>query len=117
MDPGITTLLVEVDSDLAGYAQMRSGVAPECVTGESPVELWWFYIAEPWQRRGVAQALMQRVELEAYRRGARTVWLGVWEGNARAKAFYQKSGFSDAGAHVFMVGTDAQTDRILVRPL
>ncbi|HUR19925.1 MAG TPA: GNAT family N-acetyltransferase [Vicinamibacterales bacterium] len=116
-DPDVTTLLVEVDGHLAGYAQVRSGVVPECVTGESPVELWRFYIARPWQGRGVAQALMQSVELEAHRRGGRTLWLGVWERNARAKAFYQKSGFTDAGSHVFMVGTDAQTDRILVRPL
>ena len=116
-DPDITTLLIEVDGHLAGYAQVRSGVAPECVTGESPVELWRFYVAQPWQGRGVAQALMHRVELEAHRRGGRTLWLGVWERNARAKAFYQKSGFSDAGSHVFMVGTDAQTDRIMVRSL
>lgn len=116
-DPDITTLLVEADGHLAGYAQLRSGVAPECVTGEWPIELWRFYIAQPWHGRGLAQALMQRVELEACRRGARTLWLGVWERNARAKAFYQKSGFSDVGSHTFMVGTDAQTDRILVRSL
>jgi hypothetical protein len=41
----------------------------------------------------------------------------VWERNERAKAFYQKSGFSDVGSHVYMVGTDAQTDRILSRAL
>jgi len=117
VDPDITTLLVEVDGQLAGYAQLRSGVAPECVTGESPVELWRFYVARPWHGRGVAQALMRRVQLEAYRRGGRTLWLGVWERNARAKAFYHKSGLIDVGSHVFMVGTDAQTDRILVRPL
>ena len=50
-------------------------------------------------------------------RGGRTLWLGVWERNARAKAFYGKNGFVDVGSHVFMVGTDAQTDRILVRQL
>ncbi len=116
-DPDITTLLAEVDQRLAGYAQLRPGVAPACVTGASPVELWRFYIAQPWHGRGVAQALMQRVELEASRCGARTLWLGVWERNARAKAFYQKSGFVDAGSHMFMVGKDAQTDRILVRIL
>ncbi len=114
-DPDITTLLVQADGHLAGYAQVRSGVTPACVTGESPVELWRFYIAQPWHGRGLAQTLMQRVELEAHRRGARTLWLGVWERNGRAKAFYQKSGFSDAGSHVYMVGTDEQTDRILVR--
>ena len=117
VDPDIATLLVEVDGQVAGYAQLRSGAPPACVTGEEPVELWRFYIAQPWQGRGVARALMQRVESEAYRRGGRTLWLGVWERNERAKAFYHKNGFMDVGSHVFMVGTDAQTDRILVRPL
>lgn len=114
-DPHITTLVVEADGQLAGYAQLRSGGAPECVTGESPLELWRFYVARAWHGRGIAQALMRRVELEASRRGGRTLWLGVWERNARAIAFYGKAGFRDVGSHVFMVGTDAQTDRIMVR--
>lgn len=117
VDPHIATLLVEVDDQLAGYAQLRSGVTPACVTGEKPIELWRFYIAGPWQGRGLAQALMRKVESEAYRRGGRTLWLGVWERNERAKAFYYKNGFLDVGSHVFMVGTDAQTDCILIRQL
>ncbi len=117
VDPDIATLLVEVDGELAGYAQLRSGVAPTCVTGQAPIELWRFYIAQPWHGRGVAQALMRRVESEAYQRGGRTLWLGVWERNDRAKAFYHKTGFLTVGSHVFTVGTDAQTDHILVRPL
>lgn len=116
-DPDITTLLVEVDGELAGYAQLRSGVPPACVTGEKPIELWRFYIAQPWQGRGIAQTLMRKAESEAYARGGRTLWLGVWERNERAKAFYAKNGFIEVGSHVFMVGTDAQTDRILVRPI
>jgi ribosomal protein S18 acetylase RimI-like enzyme len=116
-DPEIATLLVEIDGQLAGYAQLRSGVPPTCVTGEEPVELWRFYVAQPWQGRGVAQALMREVERYAYLRGGRTLWLGVWERNERAKAFYHKNGFLDVGSHVFMVGTDAQTDRIFVRSL
>ena len=116
-DPSITTLLVDVDGHLVGYAQLRSGSTPECVTGASPLELWRFYIALPWHGRGVARALMDRVEVEACQRGARTLWLGVWEHNERAKAFYRKCGFADVGAHVFMVGKDAQTDRIWMRPV
>lgn len=117
VNPGIATLLVEVDGQLAGYAQVRSGIAPDCITGESPIELWRFYIAQPWHGRGVAQELMRRVKSEAYQLGGRTLWLGVWERNERAKAFYGKSGFVDAGSQVFMVGTDPQTDRIMARPL
>jgi GNAT superfamily N-acetyltransferase len=117
IDPDITTLLAEVDGQLAGYAQLRPGEVPECVAGESPIELWRFYVAQSWHGRGVAHALMRQVDIEAARRSARTMWLGVWEHNARAKAFYGKNGFVDVGSHVFMVGTDAQTDRIMVRQL
>lgn len=117
VDEDIATLLVEVDGQLAGYAQLRTGAAPACVTGDAPVELWRFYIAQPWHGLGVAQALMRRAEAEAYGRGGRTLWLGVWERNERAKAFYRKCGFMDVGSHVFMLGTDAQTDRILVQRL
>ena len=117
VDPKIATLLAEADGQLAGYAQLRSGPAPGCVTGASLLELWRFYIAQPWHGRGVAQALMDRVEVEANRRGARTLWLGVWERNERAQAFYRKCGFADVGSQVFMVGADPQTDRIMVRPV
>lgn len=39
------------------------------------------------------------------------------ERNERAKAFYRKCGFADVGSQVFVLGTDAQTDRIMVRSL
>ena len=117
LDPAIATLLAEVDGQLAGYAQLREGTAPACVTGAAPIELWRFYVAQRWHGLGVAQALMRSVELEAHRRGGRTLWLGVWERNGRARAFYEKTGFADVGSQVFVVGTDPQTDRILVRPV
>lgn len=117
LDPGISTLLVEINGQLAGYAQLRSGPVPTCVAGEAPIELWRFYVDRAWHGRGVAHALMRRVEFEAHRRGGRTLWLGVWERNARARAFYEKAGFKDVGSHVFMVGTDPQTDRIVVRSI
>ena len=45
------------------------------------------------------------------------MWLGVWERNPRAIAFYLKAGFVQVGSHVFMVGSDRQTDWVLVSPL
>jgi GNAT superfamily N-acetyltransferase len=117
VDPDIVTLLVDADSRLVGYAQLRRGPAPACVLGDAPIELWRFYLDREWHGRGLAQTLMQRVDEEADRAQARTLWLGVWERNERAKAFYRKGHFVDVGSHVFMVGSDAQTDRILVRPV
>ena len=49
--------------------------------------------------------------------GGRDFWLGVWERNPRAIAFYGKSGFIEVGSHVFMDGSDAQRDLVLVSPL
>ncbi len=116
-DANIVTLLAQRGEELAGYAQLRFGPAPTCVEGNAPIELWRFYVAQRWHGQGIAQALMCRVDEDADRVGTRTLWLGVWERNERAKAFYRKGGFVDVGAHVFMVGTDAQTDRIMARPV
>ena len=59
-----------------------------------------------------------RCPVEAARaRGAKTLWLGVWERNLRALAFYGKYGFSRVGEHAFVLGSDAQTDWLLARPL
>jgi len=116
-DPTMATLLAELDGQVAGYAQLRSRRPPDCVEGPAPFELWRFYVDRPWQGRGVAQALMAEVRAEAVRRGARTLWLCVWERNERAKAFYRRCGFLDVGSQPFILGTDQQTDRVLATAL
>lgn len=116
-DRDITTLLVEADGLAIAYAQVRNDHVPECVTGASPVELWRFYVDQGWHGRGIAQSLMDRVKQAARERGAKTLWLGVWERNDRARAFYAKCGFTDAGEHIFLFGTDPQTDRVMVTTL
>jgi RimJ/RimL family protein N-acetyltransferase len=44
------------------------------------------------------------------------VWLGVWERNPRAIAFYKKFGFLEVGVHVFPLGFDPQRDIVMSRP-
>ena len=41
------------------------------------------------------------------------LWLGVWEHNTKALAFYQRFGFYRIGSHSFFVGQDEQTDFLL----
>lgn len=116
-DPDITTLIVEADGRAIAYAQVRTGQVPVCVTGAEPIELWRLYVDRGWHGRGVAQQLMDRVKAEARGRGAKTLWLGVWERNDRARAFYAKCGFVDVGEHIFLFGTDPQTDRVMATSL
>lgn len=114
-DPNTTTLIGELDATLAAFAQVRRSAAPRCVEGPSPVELHRFYVDRPFHGRGIAQALMRSVEDVARELGGRTLWLGVWERNPRAIAFYTKCGFVDVGEHAFLFGTDEQTDRVMAR--
>jgi GNAT superfamily N-acetyltransferase len=116
-DRDMTTLLVEEGGVAIAYAQVRADHVPACVTGPKPIELWRFYLDRSWHGRGVAQQLMDRVKAVARERGAKTLWLGVWEKNDRARAFYAKCGFADAGEHIFLFGTDPQTDRVMVTSL
>ena len=113
-DPDCLTLLIDADGELAGYAQVRRHPPPPFVTGPAPVELARFYVDRPWHGHGLAQRLMAAVAEAAAELGGQTLWLGVWERNPRAIAFYAKSGFSDTGSTKFCVGPDRQTDRVLV---
>jgi len=102
---------------LAGFAQLRAACAPACVPTHKPIELKRFYVDRPWQGRGLARELMAEVERVAQRHGARELWLGVWERNERAQAFYRKCGFEKVGTQIFVVGDDPQTDHVMLRTL
>lgn len=115
--PGRVTLLGEDDGELVGYAQLRWGPAPAGVAGRAPGEIQRLYVAVERHGRGVAQALMQAC-LETLRaRGSDVAWLGVWEHNPRAIAFYRKVGFVEVGEHVFVLGNDPQRDIVMARSL
>ena len=115
-DPTITTLVAaKPTGELVAYTQLRADPPPACVAGAQPVELWRFYVERTHHGQGVAQALMAAVLDHARARGAATLWLGVWTRNQRAQAFYRKAGFEDVGTHMYVLGTDRQTDRVFVR--
>lgn len=48
---------------------------------------------------------------------AEKLWLGVWEHNQKAIAFYQKWGFVKTGVHNFQLGNDLQHDWLMEKDL
>lgn len=116
-DSAMITLVADEGGTIVAYAQLRQGPIPACVTGPAPIEIQRFYVADKWKGRGLAQRLMAQAFDEARATGAATIWLGVWERNPRAIAFYGKFGYTDVGAHTFVLGSDRQTDRILSKSL
>lgn len=116
-DPKRLTLLGEDDGRLVGYAQLRWEGAPECVAAQAPGEIQRLYVDAAWHGKGVAQQLMHACIAEMQARGSDVAWLGVWERNPRAIAFYGKLGFVEVGDHVFAVGDDPQRDIVMARPV
>lgn len=116
-DPSVATLLAVAGSELLAYAQVRRGPAPPCVTAPDAVELHRFYVDRTAHGTGLAARLMQAARQAAVDFGAGHLWLGVWERNPRAIAFYGKCGFVDVGSTIYCVGPDEQTDRVLLATL
>jgi ribosomal protein S18 acetylase RimI-like enzyme len=112
-DPELITLLAEIGDQAVAYAQLQFGPAPAFVSGEAPAEIKRFYVDHGWHGKGISQALMNECARIFRERGAKTIWLGVWESNRRAIAFYQKLGFRKVGAQPFLLGQDLQSDDVM----
>ena len=117
VDPAYGYLVAEMSGRPVGYALLRTGDVPACVDGPMPVELARFYVESAWQGLGVAQVLMAAGLVEVERMGGRTLWLGVWERNARAIRFYEKQGLISVGTQTFRLGHDIQVDHVMARPI
>ncbi|MEK6283110.1 MAG: GNAT family N-acetyltransferase [Acidobacteriota bacterium] len=116
-DPHCLFHIAETDGVALGYAMLRSGDVADGVTGVKPIELVRLYVSQQNLGSGMGAALMQASISEAKQRGYQTLWLGVWEHNTRARAFYRKWNFHDVGTHVFHLGDDPQTDILMQRSI
>jgi diamine N-acetyltransferase len=116
-DPNEITLLAFADDALIAFAQVRRKVPPACVTQAQAIEVHRFYVDRRVHGKGVAQALMSAVKSVAKDFDAQHLWLSAWERNPRAVAFYAKMGFEIVGSADFVVGSDVQTDHIMVASL
>jgi GNAT superfamily N-acetyltransferase len=114
-DPSLVILIAEVEGNAVGFAALRMGARQEGITGARPIELKQIYSLKEWIGHGIGATLMQASLDEAQRRGHDSIWLGVWERNPRAIAFYQKWGFVEIGSTVFVVGDDRQRDLLMQR--
>ena len=114
-DPSMVTLLAEAGHRLAGFAQLRWGRTPACVQATAAGEIQRLYVLGDFHGKGIAHTLMDACLQAMASRGSDVAWLGVWERNPKAIAFYRKFGFVEVGEHVFRVGNDPQRDILLAR--
>jgi diamine N-acetyltransferase len=108
-DPDVTALIAELGSATVGLAQWR-------IDGDA-VELERIYVDRACHGTGLGKALLAAVAADATRRGKRSLYLGVWDRNERAIAFYRRQGFVVTGTVDFLLAGAAQTDLLMRREL
>lgn len=96
-----------------GCLKLNFGSAQEEEMGDNMMELARIYVRPECKHHGIGSQLMNFALQQAHDAKVDGVWLGVWEHNEPAKAFYQKNGFKFVGSHTFSVGSDDQTDLLM----
>jgi diamine N-acetyltransferase len=114
---GSVFFLAEQGGDAIGYARIRTSKIPKELESERPIEIERLYADKRYLGKRVGYLLMSECLNYAREHGFDTVWLGVWEHNARAIAFYEKWGFKKFGEQIFKLGNDPQTDQLMMRKL
>ena len=103
--PAFEVLLAEQDGRAAGYA-----LFDEFYNSEIPGRGIWLsdlFVDPDLRGQGLGKRLMAAVASEAVARGCVSLWWGVRNRNAKARAFYETLGVKDDDARILELNEDA----------
>lgn len=99
---------------MVAYCKIGPVKLPTEIGPEPALELHRVYVYRARQGVGVGRILLAWAIDRARRRGAKNLFLGVWESNERAIKLYESRGFEKVGAYKFSVG-ETLDDEIIMR--
>ena len=108
---------VYFNNEVTGYLKVNTNDAQSEEMGDESLEIERIYIRNKFQKHGLGKYLLNKVMEIAVEHKKNKIWLGVWEKNENAIAFYIKKGFVQTGAHSFYMGEDEQLDFIMTKTL
>ena len=108
---------VYFNNEAAGYLKVNINEAQSEKMGDESLEIERIYIKSKFQKHGLGKYLFNKALEIAQELNKKKIWLGVWEKNENAIAFYKKMGFVQTGAHSFYMGDEEQTDFIMTKTL
>ncbi|MGN6817714.1 MAG: GNAT family N-acetyltransferase [Sphingomonas sp.] len=95
-----------------GYSVLTTPDLPAVEIDPADIELRRIYTLSRAHGTGLGPALMAQAIVDARAMGRRRMLLGVYAGNDRARAFYQKQGFVKTGERQYQVGATLCDDVI-----
>ena len=116
-NPSSQFYFVYFNNEVAGYLKVNTDNAQSEEMGDELLEIERIYIRNKFQKQGLGKCLLNKAMEIAMECKKNKIWLGVWEKNENAIAFYKKKGFVQTGAHSFYMGEDEQLDFIMTKTL
>ncbi|MCY8519831.1 GNAT family N-acetyltransferase [Bacillus atrophaeus] len=105
------------NDEVAGYLKVNTNEAQSEKMGDESLEIERIYIKNTFQKHGLGKHLFNKAVEIALDCNLKKIWLGVWEKNKNAIAFYERMGFVQTGAHSFYMGDEEQIDFIMTKTL
>lgn len=109
-DANAEIYLAELDNNIIGYLKLNIGQSQTELKDDNALEIERIYVSKEFHGKQVGQLLYEKAMDVARAKQVDYIWLGVWEENPRAIAFYTKNGFVAFDKHLFKLGDDEQTD-------
>ncbi|MGU3433313.1 GNAT family N-acetyltransferase [Actinomycetes bacterium M1A6_2h] len=121
-DPERAVRVAVDDGSFVGYAMFVTAAPTDpdvnsALTVSPSVEVSKLYVDPAAHGAGTAAALMNSGVDLTRELGRGAMWLGVNDQNARARRFYEKSGFVVMGPKTFTLGTRVENDFVMQRIL
>ncbi|RVU70689.1 MULTISPECIES: GNAT family N-acetyltransferase [Lactobacillus] len=116
-NPNSRFFFLMVQGEVAGYLKLNIGAAQTEDLKPNALEVERIYLRQRFQHQGLGLVLIKLAEKIAREEHYDYMWLGVYEHNLVAQKFYAKDGFKRVSEHTFQVGSDPQTDFLLVKKL
>lgn len=116
-NPSSEYFFIYHQQEVAGYLKVNMGDAQTEEMGENALEVERIYIKKDFQKHGLGKHMLHKAIDIAKKHHKNEIWLGVWEKNENAIAFYKRMGFVQKGAHSFYMGDEEQVDYIMTKTL
>ena len=113
-DPDVEVRIAYSGKKMAAYCKIGPCKLPIDTGPEPALELHRVYVYEARQGVGAGRILLAWAIERARQRGAKNLFLGVWQSNERAIALYESRGFEKVGTYTFKVG-DTMDDEFIMR--
>lgn len=115
--PATVFWLAEAPEGPVGFVHLRLGARTEHLRDAQQAEVSRLYLLDRFARRGLGRALLQRCHAAAAEAGATALWLTMYAGNDRARAFYHALGWRKVGDCAFTLADKSYPNDVLAIPV